>query len=66
MGGCFINTYSKVTLDEFIVFELKQPDGTWLELRGQVASIDPKVGFSLAFTFLTQNEQDALAYLLDT
>jgi hypothetical protein len=65
MGGCFISTYGKVDPDEFIVFQLKQPDGTWLELRGQVASIDPNVGFSVAFTFLTEDEQHALAHLLD-
>lgn len=64
MGGCFINSYGQVALDEYIVFEIKQPDGAWLELRGQVASVDPLVGFSLAFTFLTEDEQHALAQLL--
>jgi hypothetical protein len=64
LGGCFINSYGKVELGEFILFKIKLPRGTWLELRGQVASIDKDVGFSLAFTFLTEDEQKALAPLL--
>ena len=63
-GGCFINSYGKVELGEFILFTIKLPNGKWLELRGQVASIDKDIGFSLAFTFLTEDEQQALAPLL--
>ena len=66
MGGCFIDTLSRAEIGEVIVFAIKQPDGKWLELRGQVASVDAHVGFSLAFTYLTEDEQSALAPLVAT
>jgi hypothetical protein len=64
LGGCFIDTPGKARVGEFILCALKLPTGEWLRLRGQVASTDPHAGFSLAFTFLTEDEQQALAGLL--
>jgi hypothetical protein len=64
MGGCFIDTLSRAEIGEIIVFAIKKPDGRWLELRGQVASVDEHVGFSLAFTYLTEDEQSALARII--
>jgi hypothetical protein len=46
------------------VFAIKKRDGKWLQLRGQVASVDEHAGFSLAFTYLTEDEQRALAPLV--
>src|ERR1041384_1768382 len=65
LGGCFIDTPGKAEVGEFILCALKLSAGGWLHLRGQVASVDPQVGFSLAFTFLTEDEQTALATLLN-
>ena len=65
LGGCFIDTPGKADVGEFIVCALALPDGGWLQLRGQVASVDPQVGFSLAFSFLTEDEQNALTTLLN-
>ena len=64
MGGCFIDTLSRAEIGEIIVFAIKRPDGKWLQLRGQVASVDEYVGFSLAFTYLTEDEERALAPLV--
>jgi hypothetical protein len=64
MGGCFIDTLSRAEIGEIIVFAIKRPDGKWLQLRGQVASVDEHVGFSLAFTYLTEDEQRALARMI--
>ena len=65
LGGCFIDTPGKADVGEFILCALALPHDGWLRLRGQVASVDPQVGFSLAFTFLTEDEQTALAQLLN-
>ena len=64
MGGCFIDSLGNAEIGELILFAIKQPDGRWLQLRGQVASVDQHVGFSLAFTYLTEDEQHALADLI--
>lgn len=65
LGGCFIDTTGKAEVGEFILFAIKLPTGKWLRLRGQVASVDPATGFSLAFSYLTEDEQQALTHLLD-
>ncbi len=64
LGGCFIDTLGKAEVGEFTLLSLTQADGTALRLRGQVASVDPLTGFSLAFTYLTEDEQHALTRLL--
>ncbi len=64
LGGCFIDSLGKADVGEFMLLSLKQPDGATLHLRGQVAAVDPHTGFSIAFTYLTENEQHALAQLL--
>ena len=64
LGGCFIDTPGHADVGEFILFALKLPGGAWLRLRGQVASVDPNTGFSLAFTYLTEDEQQALTQFL--
>ena len=62
MGGCYVDTLAPVEPDEVIVFAIRKADGSWLELRGCVVSRDPG-GFSLAFTFLTDEEQQELRRL---
>lgn len=64
LGGCFIDTLGKAEIGEFIAFGIKQPNGNWLQLRGEVASVDQHAGFSVAFTYLTEDEQRALARLI--
>lgn len=64
LGGCFIDTFGKAEVGEFIAFAIKQPDGKWLQLRGQVASVDEQAGFSVAFSYLTEDEQRALERLI--
>ena len=62
MGGCYVDTVAPVEADDVIVFAIRKPDGSWLELRGRVVARDPG-GFSLAFTFLTDEEQQELRRL---
>jgi hypothetical protein len=62
MGGCYVDSLAPVEMGELIVFAIRRPDGSWLELRGRVVSRDPG-GFSLSFTFLTDEEQQELRRL---
>jgi hypothetical protein len=64
LGGCFIDTLGKAEIGEFIAFAIKQPDDKWLQLHGEVVSVDDHAGFSVAFTLLTEDEQHALARLI--
>jgi PilZ domain len=60
LGGCFVNTSGRVEIDEVISLDIRLPSGEWLPLRGEVTSQQPGIGFGLLFTFLTQDEEEAL------
>ncbi len=66
LGGCFVNTYGRVELQEDVNLEIQLPSGEWLSLRGKVASYQPGVGFGMSFSSLSKNEADALKELMLT
>lgn len=66
LGGCFVNTYAQVELDENIELEIQLASGEWLSLRGHVASYQPGVGFGMSFTSLSAEETAGLEELLLT
>ena len=66
LGGCFVNTFGRVDLNETVNLQMQLPSGEWLALRGRVASYQPGVGFGLAFTSLTKDEATVLAELIST
>ena len=63
MGGCYIDSPGKVSVGEFVVFSVRKPDRSWLTLRGQVVSAELNIGFSVSYTFLTDEEQQELKRL---
>lgn len=65
LGGCFVNTMSRVDLGEVIGLAIRMPSGEWLQVRGEVTSYQEAVGFGLQFSFLTEDEEAALRELLD-
>ena len=66
MGGCFVNTYGHVELDEEVNLQIQLPSGEWLRLRGRVASYQPGVGFGIAFSPLSNQERLVLNVLIAT
>jgi hypothetical protein len=64
LGGCFINTTGRVELEELVSLEVRLPSGEWLALRGEVTSYQPGIGFGLVFSFLTEDEEEALKDLV--
>jgi hypothetical protein len=64
MGGCFVNTQGRVDLGEVITVEIKLLSGEWLQLRGQVTSYQPGIGFGMVFSFLKDEEEQALQQLI--
>jgi hypothetical protein len=63
MGGCFIETVILPAVGDVVVFAIMRPKAGWLELRGTVVSVDPAAGFSVTYTFLTDEEQQELKRL---
>lgn len=64
LGGCFVNTTGRVDLGEIVGVEIKLPSGEWLQLRGEVVSYQQGIGFGLVFSFLTEDEEQALRELI--
>jgi hypothetical protein len=60
LGGCFVNTTERVDVGEIIGVEIKLPSGEWLALGGEVTSYQIGIGFGLVFSFLTEDEEQAL------
>ena len=65
LGGCFVNTQGRVDIGEVVGVEVKLPSGEWLPLRGEVASYQEGIGFGLLFTFITDDEEQALREIIN-
>lgn len=66
LGGCFVNTYGHVELNESINLQLLLPTGEWLPLQGQVATNQPGVGFGMSFNALSGQQRTALNKLISS
>lgn len=66
LGGCFVNTYGHVELNEPVNLQMQLPSGEWLPLSGHVASYQPGVGFGMSFDTLTTRETSILKELMAT
>lgn len=66
LGGCFVNTYAHVELNERVNVQILLPSGEWLALRGRVATYQPGVGFGMWFSYLSENDKAALKNLISS
>jgi PilZ domain len=64
LGGCFVNTYGSVELNEPVSLQILLPEGVWLNLRGTIVTCQPGVGFGMSFTNLSNDEEAALQKLI--
>lgn len=64
IGGCFVNTFGHVELQEPVRLQILLPSGEWLSLQGTVASYQPGVGFGIAFELKSKNEENAVKNLI--
>lgn len=64
LGGCFVNTYGPVELNEPVSLQILLPEGVWLNLRGTVVTYQQGVGFGMSFTSLTDEELTMLRKLI--
>ena len=65
LGGCFVNTTGRVDVGEVVSLSIKLPSGEWLPLRGEVVSYQQGIGFGVLFSFLTDEEEQALRELIN-
>jgi hypothetical protein len=60
LGGCFVDSMSRVEIGELVSLEIELPSGEWLPVRGRVTSFQEAVGFGLEFIFLTEYQESQL------
>ena len=66
VGGCFVNTFGRVELNEQVNLQIELPSGEWLSLSGYVASYQPGVGFGMSYDSLSDEKLATLEELLAT
>jgi len=64
LWGCFLNTIGRADVGEVIGVEIKLPTGEWLALGGEITSYQQGIGMGIKFTFLTEEEEEALRELM--
>jgi hypothetical protein len=64
LGGCFVTTIGRADVGEVVSLEIKLPSGEWLQLRGEVVSYHEGIGYGVLFSFLTNDEEQALKDLV--
>ena len=65
LGGCFIDSVSRVSEGETVRFKLRMPAGDWIQLSGVVAYTYPNIGFGLRFVDMSAEAQSKLEQLLE-
>jgi hypothetical protein len=65
LGGCYLDTIGSAVPGEIIGLAIKLPDGDVLDLRGEVAYHLQNLGFSVCFTYLTDEEQYRLSQVIN-
>lgn len=66
LGGCFVNTFGRVELNEVVNLQIELPSGDRLSLSGYVASYQPGVGFGMHFDLLSEEQRATLSDLIAT
>lgn len=64
LGGCFVNTYGPVVLNEPVTLQILTPSGEWLTVRGTAVTYQVGVGFGMSFGSLSAPEEFGLKNLI--
>jgi hypothetical protein len=59
-GGCFVDAIGEAYIGEPLMLRVKLPDGTWLELNGEIAHQMQPVGFGVRFVNLSDEQCEQL------
>lgn len=64
LGGCFVDTIAHANDGETVVFQVRLPEGLWVQLYGEVVYCSPGFGFGLRFTGLAGEERILLEQVI--
>lgn len=63
-GGCFVDTISVVNMGEPVSIKARIPSSDWIELKGEIVSVFPGIGFGVQFSHLSENKHEQLRKLI--
>jgi hypothetical protein len=63
-GGCFVDSITNMHDCENVSLKARMPTGEWIDLKGEVVSILPGIGFGVQFISLSEKEQKQLEQLI--
>lgn len=63
-GGCFVDTTGEAQIGERLTVRIQLPDGTCLELTGEVAHESRPIGFGLRFVDVSEEQAAQLRSFL--
>jgi hypothetical protein len=64
LTGCFVDSISIVNNHEQVKLNARDPKGEWIELKGEVVSIFPGIGFGVQFAQIPEVELNKLKQLI--
>jgi len=62
--GCFVDSVGHALDGEHIKFKLRLPNGEWLDIEGDVTFTDPRIGFGVQFSEMSDEDQKKLQLLV--
>ena len=65
-GGCFVDTTGEAQIGERLTVRIQLPEGSVLELTGEVAHESRPIGFGLRFVDLSDEQREQLRSFLSS
>ena len=62
-SGCFVDTSARAEVGATVSLQILLPSDEWLTLKGEVTSVQPGIGFGLAFNYETEFEEQSVKEL---
>lgn len=63
VSGCFVDTSARAEVGSIVNLQILLPSDEWLTLKGEVTSVQPGIGFGLAFNYETEFERQSIKEL---
>lgn len=65
-GGCYVDSIASVPVGEPLTIDMKGPDGSVLEFKGEVAYVLEGFGFGVRFVELSPEQKEFLHQLVSS
>ena len=64
-AGCYVDAIAEVVSGEALIIKILLHDNHWLDLRGVVAHVFPRLGFGVRFVNLDEKQRRVISRLIN-